>query len=131
VQTTEISCWKSRGICHEITASITDTNFLTIHSTEHQIERWDRHELTTKPQESALCVRYTMRITRQEETVTGHRLRTLNEGMCKGTTPELQLKLVSGVEVWTQVNKERNDKLQQVRQMPGLDKLLVPKDGSR
>jgi hypothetical protein len=127
IQTTEISCWKSRGICHEITATITDTNFLSIHSVEHEIERWDRHEVVTKPQESALCARYTLRIARQDKTVTGLRLRTLNEGICKGTTPELHLKLVSGATVWTQVNNERAEKLQQVGQMPGLAKPLVPK----
>jgi hypothetical protein len=131
IQTSEITCWKPDGTCRETTAQLSDGNFLSIHSTLHDIERWDRHEIVTKPQESALCARYTLRITRQAETVTGLRLRTLNEGMCKGTTPELHLKLVSGVDVWLKVNNERNDKLQQVRQMPGLDKLLVPKDGSR
>ena len=83
LQTSDIRCWQSRGICRETTATIMENNYLDIHVTESEIERWDQYELTTKPEGSAICVRYTMRISRQDETVTGLRLRTLNEGMSK------------------------------------------------
>jgi peptidoglycan hydrolase-like protein with peptidoglycan-binding domain len=117
VQTSQIQCNKARGVCIEATAELS-SNVLIVDTIVHPIERWDQHEITTKPVESALCVRYSLRIGRREKTVTGLRLRTVDFAGCEHLATELQLKLVDGHEVWSKLYEDRGARLKDLIQIP-------------
>lgn len=87
-----------------------------------EIERWDGHEIFTKPDQSAACVRYTTRIGRLQKSVTGLRLRFRDDGFCKDMEAELHLRLVDGLEVMSQIADEREAKLKGVVQAPGISR---------
>jgi hypothetical protein len=89
-------------------------------TTTHEVERWDQHEITTKPIQSAHCVPYSLRIGRREKAATGLRLRTVDEGDCKDLATELHLKLVDGHEVWQKLYEDRGARLKGLLQAPGL-----------
>jgi hypothetical protein len=119
LQTTEINCHKDLGLCFESTAILNvENSFLSVSPNHYKIERWDRHEILTKPDNSAQCVRYTMRIGRLKKSATGLRLRTNDKRECKDFSPELHLKLVDGLEVMKQVRTEYGEKLKGVMQAP-------------
>jgi hypothetical protein len=123
VQTTELVCYRERRLCFESTAMFNmSNNFLHSVAEIHEIERWDQHEIVTKPMGSAICVRYTLRIGRLPESITSIRLRVSESDFCKHVTPELHLKIVDGMEVMRAISKESGSKLQGVFQAPGLDK---------
>src|SRR5262245_18612034 len=76
VQTSEISCYRSRSLCVEATACLQLENRYLFPLVElHDIERWDQHEIVTRPTRSAVCIRETFRIGRVQQSVTGLRLR--------------------------------------------------------
>jgi hypothetical protein len=122
LQTTEISCYKDLKVCLEATAILNTENngFLSVHSKQHKIDRWDQHEILTKPDSSAICVRYTMRIGRVKKSVTGLRLRISAREECKDLAPELHLELVQGWEAVKQMREELREKLKGVLQAPAL-----------
>jgi hypothetical protein len=122
LQTTEIRCYKELSLCLESTAilDINNNNYLSVHSNHHKIERWDQHEILTKPDNSAMCVRYTMRIGRVKKSVTGLRLRVNHTDGCKDLAPELHLELVEGWEAMKQMRAELREKLKGVFQAPAL-----------
>lgn len=124
LQTSEIQCRKAWGFCIEATASIIRPSLgpgvLGVNTTVLPIERWDKHEITTNPVQSGRCVRYSMRIGRQEKTVTGLRLRTVDEGACKELATELHLKLLDGHEVWRKLYEDRGARIKGLLQAPGL-----------
>jgi len=120
-QTTEIECHKEQGYCFEATADIYKNELLTVDQSRLVIERWDQHEITTKPEQSAVCVRFTMRIGRAQKSVTGLRLRTKDTGLCKGMPAELQLKLVDGDEVTKKLVNEQTTQLKGLLQAPGFE----------
>ena len=88
-------------------------------SNTYRIDRWDDHEIITSPVEFA-CARYTLRIGREEKSVTGLRLRTSKEGMCKDFKAEIHLRLVAGHEVYSQLSTRRKAALKGLLQAPGL-----------
>ena len=123
VQTSDIVCSRERRVCFEATTFFDlENNYLHSSAEIYDIDRWDQHEITTRPLTSSLCVRYPMRIGRLQESVTGLRLRINDDGMCKDLTPELHLKLVNGMDVMRDVVKVNAAKLKGVFQGSSLGK---------
>lgn len=119
VQTTELNCYKDRRMCIDATAIMTDGDFLSLDTTLYDIERWDQHEITTKPY-NFICVRYTLRIGRIEQSVTALRLKTRSDGTCKAIRQEMHLTLKDGLDATAQLKKETAAKLRDVLLAPGL-----------
>jgi hypothetical protein len=123
-QATQINCYKAWGTCFEATAQLDSNNVLGVDLMPYTIERWDEHEITTKPYEKG-CVAYTMRISRVSKAVMGYRMRNPEHRMaipevCKGLNPELQLKLANGFDVYWELYRKRGEKIQGLLQAPGL-----------
>lgn len=123
IQTSRLECHMNRKICTEATTHMTG-NYLSVGVEEHSIERWDSHEIVTKPSDSGAmrCVRYTTRIGRTSRTVTGLRLRISEDGLCKDFTPELRLRLVDGMEVTNALRDGRHSRLKSLMQAPPIFK---------
>jgi hypothetical protein len=65
----------------------------------YEIDRWDEHEIQTKPLEFG-CVRIIRRVVRLSKSVTGIRSTIRSEGFCSSVDKdELFLKLVDGKEI--------------------------------
>jgi hypothetical protein len=114
-QTSRINCNEWRRICTEATAIVTgegDDRFLSIDIETYEIERWDDHELVTKPRAPGFgCARYVRRINRNQKTVTGIRSTISNEGICKGVeNRELYMTLSDGFKTYRDLLKARNEK---------------------
>lgn len=121
-QTSEFRCYKDRKICIQATAVVYELGRqLDAEAKLFEIERWDQHELVTKPDE-LFCVRYTLRFVRATKSVTGVRLRTSDTGpLCKGLEPELEMRLVDGWKAVTwPLMEKRGARLKEVMQAPGL-----------
>lgn len=120
VQTTQIECFRTIGICTVATAEVDnflrDTLALTV---EHWvIERWDEHELVTKPND-AECVRWVLRINFNNKSVTNTRMRLKGEGECSVVgAKDWTLRLVDGPDVERVVAEEM---LQSYQRAHGLD----------
>ena len=121
VQRTEMQCYKDRKICIQATAVVYELGRqLDVETKVFEIERWDRHEIVTRPDE-LLCVRYTLRFVRATKSVTGVRLRTRDTGpLCKGLEPELEIRLVDGFKAVTwPLMEKRRAAVREVMQAPG------------
>lgn len=95
LQTTEVQCHRQMGICIVATAMLNE-NYLSTDIETYEVERWDSYEIVTKPMDK-LCVRYTLRISRNQNTVTGLRSTINQSGLCAGiSTNEMPLKLEDG-----------------------------------
>lgn len=119
LQTTKIMCDRPTMRCTEITASIAEGNMLWVDDTTYEVERWDEHEIVTKPDDSARCVRYTMRFSRSLKAVTALRSTRRSDGSCKAIeNKDIQLKLEDGTDVWIQLERERRKLLERVMRKP-------------
>jgi hypothetical protein len=98
-QASEIDCFRDRGECVEALAVVTDgdtkTHALSVDLNYYDIERWDEHEIVTKPLERT-CVRYVMRFNRVQKSVTAVRSTISKEGTCEGMSGELYVVLSDG-----------------------------------
>jgi hypothetical protein len=100
IQTTEIQCHKSRGICIEAVAYLDDGEFLRVGVEVYEIALWDSVEIITEPLKSSLCTRYIKRFNRVQQSVTGTRSTVSTTGECQGVeNKELHLELVDGIEL--------------------------------
>ncbi len=96
LQTTELECHRGLGICIAATAMLQGEDYLTSWIETYEIERWDEHEIVTKPRDLE-CVRYTLRISRGQKSVTGLRSTTNSTAQCaKMTQEDLPLRLEDG-----------------------------------
>jgi hypothetical protein len=119
-QTSEIECFKDIGKCIAATAILhhDGTTLLEVQLDIYNIERWDEHEIVTKPRETAMgCVRYVYRFNRLSKSVTGTRSTISDEGLCKGLDKgEKHLVLVDGFEItrnlMEDLQKKRRDLIQ-------------------
>lgn len=71
-QTTQLSCRKNDGYCHEVIAAIR-RGFLSLYDTYWEIENWAPEKITFKENNSAICVSYNYFIDLKNETVTSIR----------------------------------------------------------
>jgi hypothetical protein len=107
-QTSEIQCSKRTATCTLVTATIFDEGpgrQISVDAEQHEIERWDEHEIVTKPYQY-ICNRYVYRINRTQKSVSGLRSTISNEKICAGVTnADLHLALVDGAEIWKNLNE--------------------------
>ena len=121
LQTSEITCFKSMTYCVEATSTLDVSGqsdyALGMLSTDlelHEIERWDQYEITTKPDDKA-CVRYTLRISRARNEVTGLRTTLDTKGPCAGVSKaDFHLKLIDGQGIYDNRFKLRQEKRRQL-----------------
>jgi hypothetical protein len=108
-QTTEFTCSRETGKCIMATAKVIGKGSapqITANLDQYEIERWDEHEIVTKPSQ-AICNRLVYRINRNQKSVTGIRSTISNKGICEGVAnAELHLALVDGTKLWTNWNQE-------------------------
>jgi len=114
-QTAKIQCSKDSGTCMEATAIISrggDSPRVSVDIETYEIERWDQHEIVTKPRQSGSdCTRYIRRFNRLQKSVTGIRSTISNEGICKGVEAgEKYLVLTDGHKVYWDLLQENNAK---------------------
>jgi hypothetical protein len=118
-QTTHIQCVRDRRICIEATALLTGSGgkkTVGVDADLYDIERWDDHEIVTKPKETpASCVRYMRRFNRLQKSVTGLRSTISTEGLCKGVeTKEMHMILSDGFKVYRELSQTSNEKVRQL-----------------
>lgn len=118
-QTSKINCDRRLNICTETIAIIGGegsdrTLFVDIDT--YEIERWDDHEIVTKPLQSALgCVRYVRKFNKLQKSVTGIRNTISNETMCKVVeSKEMHMVLTDGFKVYWELAQSRNKKWRQL-----------------
>lgn len=101
-RTSDIECHRDQGICTEATAIVhgEGTKRLTIHTDIYHIERWDKHEILTKPKQFG-CVRQVRRFNRVQKSVTGLRNTTSQDDACKAVdAKEFHMQLSNGFDVY-------------------------------
>jgi hypothetical protein len=106
LQTSEIRCIKSWGYCSDATATIEgamgESFFspqLSVVVTTYPIERWDQNEIVTKPIDRS-CVRYTLRLNKNQHSVLGIRSSLKRSGVCSGVEAEdNHLELAGGEQI--------------------------------
>lgn len=104
-QVTEITCYRDKGQCVEATAKLND-DYLSVESETWEIERWDEHEIVTKPNQY-VCVRAIRKINRSQKQVTGLRSTIKTDGSCSGVaSEELHMVLVDGFKIASGLRKE-------------------------
>jgi hypothetical protein len=104
-QTTHIQCLRDQRVCIEATAILTGNDgskTINLDTDVYEIERWDDHEIITKPREtSASCVRYVRKFNRVQKSVTGLRSTISIGGPCKGVeAKEMHMILSDGFKVY-------------------------------
>jgi hypothetical protein len=108
LQHSEFHCRKDINTCIEASAMLQGGNFLTAWLEYYDVDRWDDVELVMR--RDLGCVRYTLRVSKSQKTVSGLRATTSNAGFCKGMdTDDKRLKLVDGLEAIKSYNKKRHD----------------------
>lgn len=99
LQTTHITCYRESGRCLEAIAKLSEDDpdvFLRLDTEEWEIERWDEHEIVTKPNQYN-CARAIRRFNRSQKQVTGIRSTIKTDGSCDATNvKELHMILVDG-----------------------------------
>lgn len=134
-QTTHIQCLRDQRICIEATVVLTGKGgqrTVNVYTDVYEIERWDDHEIVTKPREtSAGCVRYVRRFNRVQKSVTGLRSTISTEGLCKETEPkEMHLLLSDGFKVYWDLYQTSKKALRELmRFSPGVMKSLEQQPG--
>jgi len=114
-QTSKINCYRSMNRCIEAVAVIGGEGSerrLFVDIEIYEIERWDAHEIVTKPLQTTFgCVRYLRRFNRLQKSVTGIRSTISDEGICKGVdTQEKHMVLTDGFKVFWDLLQEHNKK---------------------
>jgi hypothetical protein len=118
-QTSKINCSRNLNTCTEAIAIVQGKGSdrrLFIDTDTYEIERWDDHEIVTKPLQTAFgCVRYLRRINRLQKSVTGIRSTISDKDVCKGVDPkEMHMVLTDGFKVYWDLLQERNKKWRQL-----------------
>lgn len=112
-QTSEINCDRSAGVCTEATAILTFHDgepSLSVDIDSYEIERWDQHEVVTKPLQFG-CTRYVRRIMRLQKAASGIRSTTSAGDDCKGLDQgEKYLVLADGFEVYWRLREAQRAK---------------------
>jgi peptidoglycan hydrolase-like protein with peptidoglycan-binding domain len=117
LQATSIHCNRQWNHCIDATAEVMMGNQLFVDIDYYEVERWDEHEIVTKPKEN-LCTRYTLRLSRSQKTVTGLRITTTTGKGCESIEEkDLTLRLVSGLEVYGELLKGHAAAVQHRMQM--------------
>jgi len=103
-QTTHLQCFRERHMCIGATANVSGEGgkkIVSVDADVYEIERWDDHEIVTKPREtSGRCVRYVLKFNRVQKSVTGLRSTISTEGPCKAIeAKELHMLLSDGLKV--------------------------------
>lgn len=104
IQTSTITCVKALNHCFAANAILYDAKLLTSDLELLEIERWDQHEIVTKPTD-ATCARTTTRLSRDQQVVTGV-WSTFNTPKCAslGFAPgDKHLRMVDGTDVALQI----------------------------
>ena len=107
-QTSMIDCHRQAGLCTEATAILRTGDgqgslFLDIDT--YEIERWDEHEVVTKPLQFG-CTRYVKRIARLQKSASGIRSTTSSDAACKELDRgEKYLVLADGFDVYARLQK--------------------------
>ena len=113
--TNKIVCVKKEGVCRDAEASVTsfgETAYLRVNVDEHPIVKWDDNEIVYV-NNSPECVSNIYSINRATKQVTGIRKPNANieSDGCKGLQKnEIKLKLVSGFDVWQELQAEHTHK---------------------
>lgn len=105
-QTSRLECDRTLMTCFGVKASVARGAgpLLNLDTTHYDIERWDQHEIATKPYDSAFgCTRHVLRINRLQKSTTMIRSTISSDGLCKDVSRgELYSELVDGSDVWKQ-----------------------------
>jgi hypothetical protein len=104
VQTSEIRCVRDIGRCFHATAEVFGS-MLVSDSDILEIERWDSHEIVTKPQDSE-CVRSIIRLNRDSQSVSEIQTTIKTTGPCANiglTFGDQHLRLIDGFEAGVQI----------------------------
>jgi hypothetical protein len=116
-QTSKINCDRSLRTCTEATAILSGgggDRRLSVDIDTYEIERWDEHDIATKPLQFG-CTRYVTRLNRLQKSVTAIRSTTSNDGMCSGTDrAEKYLVLTDGFKVYWELEQERREKWREI-----------------
>ncbi len=100
-----ITCDRETMRCIDTTAFVFG-GLLSSDTTIREIDRWDQHEIVTKPNDS-LCVRSTIRLSREQRTVLETQNTFRADGPCRGLTiGEQHFSLEDGVQVANQLRAE-------------------------
>ncbi len=115
-QTTHIQCHRDQRICIEATAILTGkgrNKSVSVDIELYDIERWDDHEVVTKPRETgAGCVRYVRKFNRVQKSVTGLRSTISTEGPCKMVdVKEMHMSLSDGFKVYWELYQKSKKKI--------------------
>ena len=112
-QTSRIDCHREAGTCTEATAILRadgGQSSLSVDIDAYEIERWDQHEVVTKPLQFG-CTRYVKRIARLQKAVSGTRSTTGSGGACKGVDQgEMYLTLADGFDVQRKLGEAHGSK---------------------
>lgn len=107
-QSSRIHCHRETGRCTEATAMLMAQDgqkSLHLDIDTYEIERWDKHEIVTKPLQFG-CTRYVRRITRLQKAASGIRSTTSADASCKGLDQsEKYLVLADGFDVYWRLQK--------------------------
>jgi len=124
-QTSEIKCWRERGICVQAQAEISHLNsnpFLGVSFETIQIERWDNVEIVTKPMDF-FCMRYVYRVNRIQKSVSGIRTTISKDKQCENyDQSDKYLTLADGGKVWQKLLDQHNEKIKQIMAPAFLEK---------
>lgn len=108
VQTSNITCIRDVGRCFHATAEVFGS-MLVADSDVLEIERWDAHEIVTKP-EDAECIRSTIRLNRDSETVSEIQTTIRTSGPCDGLGLKFgdqHLHMIDGFEAGVRIRSEQ------------------------
>ena len=90
-----------------LTANIAD-DILDVTSEIYDVERWDDYEIVTKPYDYE-CVRYVLRINRQQRSVKKLRTTISSKDICKKVDQgDRYIRLINGFDEWWEFKSELN-----------------------
>jgi len=104
VQTSEITCIREVARCFHATAEVFNS-MLVADSDVLEIDRWDSHEILTKPVDSE-CVRSVIRLNRDAQTVSELQTTIKTTGSCEGLGLKFRdqhLHMIDGFEAGVQI----------------------------
>jgi hypothetical protein len=105
-QTSRMECVQATRTCTEATAILSGTGGLSADVDVYEIERWDDHEIVTKPLEVGFgCVRYTKRVSRLQQSASGIRSTISGRSLCKDVDREEKyLTLADGLQIYRELD---------------------------
>jgi hypothetical protein len=100
LQTTTIECHRARRVCLAATAiyDFGETKMFTVDLETFPIQQWDAREIRTEFVRNALCVSTTLRLSRDEQSVTGVSRRHPGGKLCGDEVGDRVVRLVSGTD---------------------------------